>query len=176
MRHLQFSLKFFPFAAIVLFLGACCQDPPANRITYTGLDIKPDQIETPKAAYISFSIPISTEWRVEEGKRKVAACYHKVEVQEYVNPFDTARYSLMLNRPLRIAGFTLPAYSNLLHESFNSLNISKAFNALNNYPELLVLYADTQFVKWPIGPVKVIFSGGTVRGDYFTDSADIFIR
>lgn len=164
--------------AAMLSLGSCCQEPAPRRIIYTGVDILRDTIEAPGGSYISFTVPMAATRREEEGKKKPGICYTKELNIEFTNPFDTARFKAMLNKPLELKGGTIiPAYSNLLKLNPPGFDvIYQYFNRSGNYPERIILHSDSSLIKWPTGNVRFIFEGSTVRNETFSDSADIFVR
>jgi hypothetical protein len=158
-------------------LGACCVDPPPTIITYTGIDIVPEQIDVPGSHYISFSVPLTIVDRERQGKRKPGICYYKVLSYQIENPFDTSRFNCCLNRPLRVGNTLLPAYSNLLRYRHSGMSTHFDYSPGNgNLPRTLIFYADTAVVAWPAGPVKILFRATTARNETFSDSADIFVR
>jgi len=172
------KLLYVLLPASLLSLGSCCQDPAPTRIIYTGVDILRDTIEAPGGSYISFTVPMAATRREEDGKHKPGVCYTKILSFEFINPFDTARFKAMLNKPLELKGGTvIPAYTNLLKLSPPGFDIIyQYFNRSGNYPERIILHADSSLIKWPAGSVHFIFEGSTVRNETFSDSADIFVR
>jgi|GEM_PF-6558443 len=164
--------------AAMLSLGSCCQEPAATKIIYTGVDILRDSIEAPGGSYISFTVPMAATRREEDGKKKPGVCYTKILGFEFINPFDTARFKAMLNKPLQLkGGAVIPAYRNLLKLNPPGFDIIyQYFNLSGNYPERIILHADSSLIKWPTGNVRFIFEGSTVRNETFSDSADIFVR
>jgi hypothetical protein len=164
--------------AAMLSLGSCCQEPAATKIIYTGVDILRDSIEAPGGSYISFTVPMAATRREEDGKKKPGVCYTKILSFEFINPFDTARFKAMLNKPLQLkGGAVIPAYRNLLKLNPPGFDIIyQYFNLSGNYPERIILHADSSLIKWPTGNVRFIFEGSTVRNETFSDSADIFVR
>jgi len=170
-------MRLTSLAIISIVAGSCCVEPPPVVITYTGLEIIPEQIEAPRQHYISFSVPLSAQDREEKGKRKPGICYYKILSYRIENPFDTSKFFCSLNRPFRLGNRTIPAYSNLLH--IRQTGISTHFDyapSNGNLPRTVIFYADTAVVGWPTGAVKIIFRASTTRNETFSDSADIFVR
>ncbi|MBU6325280.1 MAG: hypothetical protein KJS92_07305 [Bacteroidetes bacterium] len=154
----------------ILSLNACCVDPPPTKIIYTGINILADEIKTPRGSYVSFTVPVGVNRREEEGKKKAAICHTKVLGFSFENPFDTGKFVLQLNKPLSASGVNIPAYTNLLKLPVKGLGITNAYyNMSGNYPERLIVYADSAQVQWP-SEVMLIFRGTTVKQETFADS------
>lgn len=158
------------FSLIAAALGGCCVDPPPTKIIYTGINILADEIKTPRGSYVSFTVPVGINRREEEGQKKAAICYTKVLGFSFENPFDTGKFVLQLNKPLSASGVNIPAYTNLLKLPVKGLSITNSYyNMSGNYPERLIVHADSAQVQWP-SEVMLIFRGTTVKQETFADS------
>jgi hypothetical protein len=170
------STRYFLFAAMLLGLNACCVDPPPTKIIYTGINILADEIRTTRASYVSFTVPVGANRREEEGQKKAAVCYTKIKGFYFENPFDTGRFVLQLNKPLNASGVNIPAYTNLLKLPVKGLGITNAYyNMSGNYPERLIVHADSAQVQWP-SEVMLIFRGTTVKQETFADSVMVRVN
>jgi hypothetical protein len=170
------NIRLLLTSGLLATLSGCCVDPPATKIIYTGINILAEEIRTPNGSYVSFTLPVGVNRREEEADKKPAVCYTKVASFNFSNPFDTARFVLQLNKPLNASGVNIPAYTNLLKLPVKGLSIVNSYyNMSGNYPERLIVYADSALVAWP-EESRLIFRGTTVNQEMFADSVTIKVN
>ncbi len=159
-------------------LSSCCQEPPADMITYTRFKflVKPVTAVT-AGNEISATFRFGTEHIITKGDRKKGTCYHKSLLIGYSNPFDSSKFVLQLNKPVILNGTTIPAYSNLAKLSSEKFKFVKYnWNPPSGYFEDLILTADTGFAKFPYRNSRVIIKNTTFLNEVFTDSTDFIIN
>ena len=167
------NIRLLLLGGIFAGISGCCVDPPATKIIYTGINILAEEISTPNGSYVSFTVPVGVNRREEEADKKPAVCYTKVASFNFANPFDTGRFVLQLNKSLQANGVTVPAYTNLLKLPVKGLGITNAYyNMSGNYPERLIVHADSSQIKWP-AECRLIFRGTTVNQETFADSVTV---